>query len=485
MQINYTPSPTIKAFMLDSSLIRAVMGPYGSGKSSAMVMELLRRAAEAPPDKHGIRKTRFAIIRNTKRMLMDTTLKTIFEWVPPTLAGNWMVSTSTFFIKFNDVESEWMLRPLDDPNDVRNLLSFEITGAWINEYREIDPTIFTNLISRVGRYRPDKDIERGWYGIIMDTNPPDVDSYWYKLFEEEPPEELVQMTRGLDRPLLKLFKQPSGLSPEAENIENLPPNYYETQMALNADKSQEWVNVHIHGKYGYIQHGKPVFPEFNDVHVASAPIVPSTKRPIWLGMDFGLTPAAIAVQQAASGQWLILDEFVQDNCGIERFAEKLIPFLRQRFPDHNITDVWSDPSGQHRSQTDEKTCYMILRSIGFKVRPGPQDLETRLGAVRRVLTRMIDGKPGIIVDKSCKNLLKGFYGRYRYRNIHRLGGGGEYFDEKPEKNEVSHVHDALQYVLGHHEGRIRKAMGGNKFDKPVIIRPTYKIFKEGMPWAIQ
>lgn len=482
MQIDYTPPPTINRFMLDNSLVRGLIGPFGSGKSVGCAMELLRQATLAPPDQNGIKKTRFVIIRNTFRMLNDTTIKTVFEWIPPEKAGKWLSSRNTFYVKFGNVESEWMFRALDSPDDIRNLLSLEVTAAWINEFREIDPDVFVNLLGRVGRFRPDKKTPAGWSGIIMDSNPPEVDSYFYKLFEEEPPEEVQNLAGKFDRPLLAIYKQPSGLSEEAENVENLPKDYYETLMAVNSDKSREWVNVHVHGKYGYVQTGKPVFPEFSDIHVPERTLKPSPHTSIALGMDFGLTPAAIMVQQNALGQWLVLQELVADNMGIERFITKLIPFLQQVFPDHSWDmkkEVWGDPAGQTRTDTDENTCFKSLRAAGFIVRPGPQDLETRLGSVRRTLNRLIEGKPGILIDRSCKMLLKGFYGRYRYR---RMQKSGEYYDEKPDKNETSHPHDALQYVLGAYEGRAIKGQGGRKFgkggfNKPVIVKPTRKVFQ--------
>ena len=51
----------------------------------------------------------------------------------------------------------------------------------------------------------------------------------------------------------------------------------------------------------------------------------------------------------------------------------------------------------------------------------------------------------------CRNLIKGFEGGYQYR---RLQVSGERFDDKPDKNHFSHIHDALQYLmLGAGEGR--------------------------------
>ena len=317
--------------MGSEAYVRGLMGPYGSGKSVGCVMELLRRAQSAPKGEDGVRRTRFVIIRNTYKMLHDTTLNTVFEWVPPGLAGKWVSSRNNYHLQFGDVDSLWMFRALDHPDDIRNLLSLEVTGAWINEYREIDPDVFVNLLGRVGRYRPDKNVDRGWFGIIMDTNPPPVDSFWYSLFEDEPSEEVQAAMGRLNkgsanpRPLLELYKQPSGLSDQAENIENLPEGYYDLLLAANADKSKEWTNVHIHGQYGYVQDGKPVFPEFSDANAATESLVPNPHHPIAIGRDFGLTPAAVAMQQTVDGRWFVLGELVADNCGEEQFVERNLP----------------------------------------------------------------------------------------------------------------------------------------------------------------
>ncbi len=66
----------------------------------------------------------------------------------------------------------------------------------------------------------------------MDTNPPDTDHWWYRLFEEERPDGWT------------LYRQPSGLSDEAENTNNLPLNYYEN---IQKGKDQAWINVFVHG----------------------------------------------------------------------------------------------------------------------------------------------------------------------------------------------------------------------------------------------
>ena len=110
------------------------------------------------------------------------------------------------------------------------------------------------LIGRLGRY-PRKIHSKGgptWHGLILDTNPCDSDHWFYTLFETDLPANHA------------IFHQPSGISDEGENIDNLPKDYYAN---MQAGKDAEWINVYVHGKYGFIMDGKPVWPQYkDDVH---------------------------------------------------------------------------------------------------------------------------------------------------------------------------------------------------------------------------
>ena len=85
---------------------------------------------------------------------------------------------------------------------------------------------------------------------------------------------------------------------------------------------------------------------------------------------------------------------------------------------------------------------------------------------------MVDGESGILIDKSCINLIRGFAGGYHYR---RLQVSGERYDERPNKNRFSHIHDALQYLLlGAGEGRSLTI--GTKYSKPIIAKRNFDVF---------
>jgi hypothetical protein len=51
---------------------------------------------------------------------------------------------------------------------------------------------------------------------------------------------------------------------------------------------------------------------------------------------------------------------------------------------------------------------------------------------------------GLLVSPDCPMIIKGFRGEYRMRRLQLVGK--ERYTDKPEKNLVSHGHDALQYA---------------------------------------
>jgi len=428
VKISYdlTNVPTVRDFMKSDAFIRGLMGPFGSGKSTGCVMEIIRRAHEQAPGPDGIRRTRWAVIRNSFPQLRDTTIKTFHEWVPPSKFGQWKVNDHTFVIDgFKGVEIEVMFRALDRPDQVSNLLSLEVTGAWINEAREIPKVIFEALQGRVGRYPRMADGGATWAGVFMDTNPPDEDSWWYKLFEE-------------DRPLnAEVFKQPSAMGPHGENLNNLRKGYYEN---LAAGKDPEFIKVYIDGQYGFSMDGRPIYPEYRDAtHCKKVEVIPGL--PIHRGWDFGLTPACVFSQFSPRGQWRVFKEMVADDMGVDRFSDLVIA-ESSKFEGHPFIDI-GDPAGLQRSQSDEKTCFSILHAKGIMISGGDQDLTARIESVKRPLNTMVDGDPGFMIDPSCRVLRKGFNGGYQYR---RLKVSGERFTDTPDKNEYSHPHDALQYT---------------------------------------
>lgn len=448
--IRYEAGPTISKFMQSNALVRGVMGPRGSGKSTGMSMELMSRAIRQKPC-NGIRKTRFAIIRNTYKELKDTTLKTWLEWFPENEFGDFNRSDMIHRIKRGDVETEFLFRALDKPGDIKKLLSLELTGGWINEAREVPRSLINGLLDTIPRYPSKKDGGATWFGIIMDTNPPDTDHWWYKLAEEKKPEGW------------EFWRQPGGIieedgkfypNPEAENIENLSEGYdYYLKKVSGANRDH--VLVYYCGQYGFVREGKPVYPEyFDNIHCPGEIYRPTPGIKIFGGLDFGLTPAALFTQRQVNGRWIWFDELVTEDMGTERFCELLKPKINE-YRDWEI-EFYGDPVGNRRSDADEHTSYQILAANGIPASPSPDpsnSYELRREAVSTCLRRLIDGKPGLLISPKCKVARLGMGGNYHFKRI-EVSGEERYRDE-PNKNKYSHVVEAGQYaMLGGGEGDI-------------------------------
>ena len=467
-KFKYKPDgDVLKSFMKDDSFFRGLRGPVGSGKSVGCCVEIFRRALQQEKGQDGKRRSRWAIIRNTNPQLRTTTIKTWLDWFPEAEWGKFLWSVPyTHWIKQGDLELEVIFLALDRPEDVKKLLSLELTGIWINEAREIPKSIIDACTMRVGRYPSMKDGGCTWTGVIADTNAPEEDHWWPIMSGEVPipdhiPKEEAKMLVKPDNWLF--FTQPPAMHEDkdqdgnvtayhsndnAENKTNMRSDYYTN---IVQGKTKSWIDVYVMNRLGTIQDGKPVYPMFApDVHIAKEEIPVASGVPVYIGVDFGLTPAAVFGQKVR-GRWLILQEVVAFDMGIVKFSEVLRIEIASRYSDCEV-NIIGDPAGDFRAQTDESTPFQILRGCGLKARPAQSnDVSLRLEAVNATLNRMVEGQSGFLLDPRCRTLIKGFEGGYQYK---RMQVSGERFDDKPEKNHFSHIHDALQYLMmGAGEGR--------------------------------
>jgi hypothetical protein len=469
------PGPVAKAFLESGAFIRSIMGPIGSGKSVACIIELLRRAHLQVKGPDGLRHTRFAVVRNTYPDLKNTTLKSWLDWMPAVYGKLTMSSPITHRVVTDDIDMEVIFLALDRDEDVRKLMSLELTGLWINEARYIPKSILDGATGRVGRFPSVRDGGCTWAGVILDTNPPDTEHFIYRLAENIDL-DMVEQTRKLEeelrlkgiigptQPLMEFFKQPSGLSPEAENIQNLRPGYYSF---ASVGKTDDYIKVYVRGEYGFVIEGKPVYPNYRDsLHTAKEKLEPLPGIPILVGADGGLTPAALFAQRTLSGRWRILSEVVTDDCGVTRFGELLLAHKAAHYPGYEIGGAWGDPHGTARGE-DEEAWFTILNNVtGWGFRPAPtNDIELRLEAVTVPLNRLIDGLPAVHVSPTCTVYRKGFISGYHYRLVQASNGASVH--ETPAKNKFSHVHDAGQYLfLGGGEYEI--VLGKTARSKPRI-----------------
>lgn len=454
--------------MKSDSFGRLIAGPVGSGKTTACLFELFRRACEQEPAQDGLRYTRFAIVRQTLKQLKDTVLKDIISWLKG--VATYKVSDSTIYIEIGDVRSEWLLIPLDDPDDQRRLLSMQLTGGWLSECIEMDVSIVSPLAGRVGRYPGASLGGCTWSGLIADTNMPTEGSPWHRLMSTDTP------------PDWQIFVQPSGMSEEAENLEwlnqtpeslKLPPEnevrraqgrkYYERFVRSNAP---DWCRRYVYAEYGNDPSGSAVFRESfkSSFHVVDE-VEPVSSYPLLMGIDFGRDPCAVICQADHKGRLLVLEEIIAEDVGLEVQLQRGIKpvLMSERYMGRSIIVV-GDPAGRQRSTLYEETSFDLIKRYGLRAYPAPtNDIVKRVGAVEAWLLGQRDGGPALVIDRErCPTLIRALSGGYKYA---RMKNGMR--KPTPDKNEYSHIADALQYACvtahgGMSEMLATKLMGGRQ-----------------------
>lgn len=473
-EFQYKPDGNVlRQYMRDDDFFRGIRGPVGSGKSVGSAVELFRRANQQAPNDKGVRRTRWGIIRNTGPQLKTTTIKTWLDWFPEETFGpfRWGVPF-THHIMVGDIDMECIFLALDSEEDIRKLLSLELTGIWANEAREMPKSIIDACTMRCGRFPSMREGGPTWYGMIADTNAPEDDHWWPIMSGDAPLPEFMtsQEALMLRKPEgWKFYNQPAAMievknedgdvtsyemNPLAENSANLTPEYYRK---IIAGKKKDWIDVYIMNRLGTVSEGKVIYPDFNDqVHISKDELSVAAGRTIYVGLDFGFHPAAIFAQRFGRGQWNVIDEIVADDLSTPAFAREIKTRLKELMTDdRQEIRIYGDPAGDQRTpgREDKATSFKILKNNGIVARPAPtNDPAQRIEAVKQVIDRMIDGRPALLVSPKCVTLKKGFTSGYCRRRINAKGPPR--YEERAAKNKFSHPHDALQYLfLGAGEGR--------------------------------
>jgi hypothetical protein len=440
--------PVLQEYMDSSEFVQFIRGPLGSGKTTGSAAKLFRLICEQRASKAGERKSRYAAVRNTYPDLKNTTIRDWRSVVPDNCGRFTMGVPPEHKLDFDlpdgtRVISDVIFLALDRPDDVRKLRGMQLTGAWINETKELPKAILDMITGRVDRY-PSPGYSN-WVGILGDTNAWD-DDHWL--------EDLSRLSREGKLPGYKFFTQPPAVvkvngkwevNPLAENLKVLKPDYYARQIA---GKREDWIRVNLANEIGISYDGKAVHPDYQEsIHVAKD-LLRASPGLVYVGMDFGLTPAAVFWQRQKDGQWWALEEVVCTDMGAVRFADQLkAKCADMRAQTSGLTFIFrGDPSGDNRSGTDEKTVFQVLRSNGIPALPcSTNDPQIRRDAIDRILQRSLSGKPGLQVSPSLKVFRRGMAGAWCYKRVEVTGH--ERFRDEPDKNEFSHVCEAGEYGL--------------------------------------
>ena len=465
----HNPKP-LQASLLDKRIsARYLRGPIGSAKTTGLVKDPYIQAHLATPCNDGIRRTRAVFLRNTYPELKSTTIESWENWFGPDAGYPSVVFSSPirwqFEWRYSDappVRLEVWFLSIDRPSDVKKLRGLETTWGYGSEGAELPYEAIEMLSGRCGRYpsakfRPAHVPKDQWpsaYGMAMESNSPSDQNWWYELEVEKQPANA------------EFYRQPGGLEPDAENLDYLPGgrNYYSSEMQ---GKSENWIKAYIHNQFSTITSGLPVWPEFNrGLHVSREPLELLQGLPMWWIFDFGLTPACLVGQVTKFGQLRCLREIVtsiktkassgqRDKDGLlpgqktipSFMKEMVLPVVAEYAKTPGIEFRGTcDPSGSYTTSTGKSEIFYVQQHLPF-VNPARSNVFIdRKTAVADKLTMLVGGEPGIIIDPSCKTLIRGMEGQFCLEQKMISTAQGLRYKLEPDKQEqTSHICDDLGY----------------------------------------
>lgn len=266
------------------------------------------------------------------------------------------------------------------------------------------------------------------------TNLPDEDHWSWQDFVAQP------------RPGTACFRIPPGESASAAQRE---------EWARALEGRPDLLRRLLTGEPGGIALGPQVAESFkSDLHVAKERLHPIPGEPLFLGQDFGHTPATI-IGQPWRGAIRIYAALPCERGGVrQHYDGSVIPWLTTHAPwalrgENTLLRGCYDPAGQTGEQTDIEANPIgtIERMIGGIWEPGPVKWEARKHCLLSALNRhAAPGVPAVQIDPvDGRPLIQALAGRWYYPQD-RLGNVSRDLPKKP-----NHPHedlgDAFIYLL--------------------------------------
>ena len=427
------------------------MGPRASGKSVTCCSKVLWVTHLNPPCRDGVKRARWMIARSTYGELKTTTIKTFEYWFGHSEL-DYVIrydSPITARLKYFDgecpTELEIIFCSFDDAQSAKKALSLELTGAYFNEGASIPTVVIDNIKGSLGRYPPRVELDtlkQYLSCIIIDTNSfPDYHPLYTQFVFKKNPNHAFYRQPGA---MTEVSPGEFVLNKKAENLKNLPENYYENMIS---GSTISFIRTQVCNEFGTHEQNKPVHPEYKaDTHSVETieldPVVP-----LWLFHDYGGTNATL-VCQYVKGQLRCIKELVNCKDGLRKFMSvEVTGWLIQNAPDIPVSLSIGDPADNFSHENALSSSTIVTESLGIITRSALTNMiKSRIDAVDKLLLKMFAGnKPSILISRQgCQTLHAAMCGKYQLRLVKNADNGLTL--EKPLKNEWSHVADCLQYA---------------------------------------
>lgn len=494
-----SPGPISDAFLLSRAFIKIIIGPVGSAKTMT-ALRALRRVAmrqKGRRDPRGVlwRKARVGVIRETYPNIEKNTLPSWFRihpesdgkftWKAPyTHRLNLVLEQDDQGRAVAVCDFEIEFRAIGDRSVEEVCRGWEVVAVMIDEADLQPAALLGFLTGRVGRF---SDLDPSLVvdpQIILSLNAPYMDNWVYGMAIEGNLNDIDDEVRELldGRELIEVFVQPGGRDPDAENLHNLQKGYYQIQAAANKHRP-DYVARMIDNKFVPMQFGQPVNPQF-DFREHVRVLEWDKSRLLTIGLDQGLNAAAAFTQRTAELGLRTLRELVNfredgklAKIGASAFGQMLKAELNEHFFDlhPDMVRIVCDPAAWVASDNEDQQMdwvRIVRRELDLPVLKA----KSNKPALRNeAIWQAMSERGGYAVDPSCRHLIKGHLGGYRYQKADMSDG------EKRGHLTIAdtihtHVCDAEQYAALEGETVISDLRGYSNDPAPFTVDGDFDVF---------
>ncbi len=247
-----------------------------------------------------------------------------------------------------------------------------------------------------------------------------------------------------------------------ENWENLPEAYKQSLESM----PKAWQRKYLYGKAGFIPDGRPFYEGFRE-EVHAGDFTYNTNKTLITGWDFGFHhPSFVVTQIDDMGRWYVLAELLGKEITIDKFCDQVKAFCNFRFPEASSWKHYGDPACMQHNDKSEKTSWDICKSKGYDLTVHQSTYRQRKEIIDGKLSRMINGKPTMLVDNSCKIMIDGLLGGYHYPERKPGQANSDSFETPFRDGFYEHIVNAMEYVAI------------NMFKPVVRKKPKYRYRKQ-------
>ena len=386
------PLPTQERFHKNTSKHRMLAGGWGTGKTTAICLELSKDIA--------IPNNYILLGRKDLQEFKSTTLKEFLDIYESAILNH---NKQDRIIKFPN-GTEIYYTNLDDSREaIKKIQSLNLGAAVIDQCEEISDAMFITIQGRLRR----QSARRCFYGAM---NPNGHDWIWDRFINERQDDHEIFIATTL------------------ENI-FLPQDYIDSLLKMPEKVQRRYVFCSFDDFSGL------VFNEFSESNIIDY-YDPSEEDSHLLVLDYGFrNPTAIAFAATNyDGITTIYQEYYE--------AEKLISYISDEIKKNKFwkkAHKLADPS-IHKTERDGHNVADEFNAHGVYFNNADNDV---LQGINRVNELFKAGK--LRITRSCVNGIKE-YGAYRWKEL-KPGENRNEFEEPVKRND--HFCDATRYLANY------------------------------------